>query len=48
MVLTACGAGEDEKERWEMEDGTVVYVEPAVREYASEDQFAEALLAVHA
>lgn len=48
MVLTACGAGEDEKERWEMEDGTVVYVEPEVREYASEDQFAEALLAVHA
>lgn len=46
MVLTACGAGEDEKERWEMEDGTVVYVEPAVREYASEDQFADALLAV--
>ena len=32
MVLTACGAGEDEKERWEMEDGTVVYVEPEVRD----------------
>ena len=32
MVLTACGAGEDETERWEMEDGTVVYVEPEVRD----------------
>ena len=45
-LLAAC-ADSDDKERWVMKDGTVLYVEPEVRQYASEQEFADGMAAVH-
>lgn len=43
-LCVAC-ADSDDKERWVMKDGTVLYVEPEVRQYASEQEFVDEMAA---
>ncbi len=43
-LCVAC-ADSDDKERWVMKDGTVLYVEPEVRQYATEQEFVDEMAA---